>query len=191
MLFSSIIALILSSLVPGDAIVIRSTNYRELNDTLFVIADTTAELPYIGRINVSEITEESLRSFFIDTYSKYLKEPDLAVFVLYRISILGRVNKPGIYYVPPFAGLGDILAMSGGPLPDASLGSIKVYSNGKYRKVNFEKSVKESLNIKDLKISSGTVIEVPKKYTINLDDIYKFAATAGILWSIYSDVLID
>ncbi|MDD3649233.1 MAG: SLBB domain-containing protein [Candidatus Hydrothermia bacterium] len=191
MLFSSIIALILSSLVPGDAIVIRSTNYRELNDTLFVIADTTAELPYIGRINVSEITEESLRSFFIDTYSKYLKEPDFAVFVLYRISILGRVNKPGIYYVPPFAGLGDILAMSGGPLPDASLGSIKVYSNGKYRKVNFEKSVKESLNIKDLKISSGTVIEVPKKYTINLDDIYKFAATAGILWSIYSDVLID
>jgi hypothetical protein len=40
--------IVLTNLIPGDAIAIRSTNYKELNDTIFVLGDTTAELPYIG-----------------------------------------------------------------------------------------------------------------------------------------------
>lgn len=189
MLFSTLLSLLFYTLVPGDAVVIRSTNYRELNDTLIVLADTTAELPYIGRTNVSEITEENLREFFVETYQRYLKEPDIAVFVLYRVSIIGRVSKPGIYYLPPYAGLGDVLAISGGPLPDAALGSIRIYSAKTHQRISFRKGMKDDISIKDLNITSGTVVEVPRKFVVSLEDIYKFAATTGILWSVYRDVI--
>ncbi|MDI6850576.1 MAG: SLBB domain-containing protein [bacterium] len=187
-MFSSLL-LSLIALVPGDAIAIKSTNYKELNDTIFVLGDTTAELPYIGRVNVAFIDESNIREYFIETYSKYLKEPDIAVFVLYRISIIGRVNKPGIYYLPSFASFGDLIAISGGPLPDANLSRIKVYSGSKKTHLNFRKTIIKNLKLNDLGIVSGTVVEVPKKFTIGLEDIYKFAATTGILWSVYKEVI--
>jgi len=187
MLGSLLLSLI--ALIPGDAIAIKSTNYRELNDTIFVLGDTTAELPYIGRVNVAFIDEGNLREYFVETYSRYLKEPDIAVFVLYRVSIIGRVGKPGIYYLPSFASLGDLLAISGGPLPDANLNRIKIYSGTRKNHLNFRKTITKNLKINDLGIVSGTVIEVPKKFTISLEDIYKFAATTGILWTVYKEVI--
>jgi hypothetical protein len=32
-------------------------------------------------------------------------------------------------------------------------------------------------------------VEIPKKFTIGLEDIYKFAATTGILWSVYREII--
>ncbi len=181
--------LLVYCLLPGDAIVIRSTNYKELNDTIIVLHDTTAEFPYIGRISVKDLNQENLREFFSNTYSKYLTNPDIGSYILYRISVIGRVNKPGIYYVPSYSTLADILAIGGGPLPDGRLSGIKVYSNGKSLKINLVSSLKKELSCEDLGISSGAVIEVPRKIQINLEDIYKFAATTGILWSIYKDLI--
>jgi protein involved in polysaccharide export with SLBB domain len=181
--------IVLTNLIPGDAIAIRSTNYKELNDTIFVLGDTTAELPYIGRVKVNDLNEDNLRDYFVETYSKYLKNADIAVFVLYRISVIGRINRPGIYYLPSFASFGDLIAISGGPLPDANLCRIRVYSGTKKTYLNFGKVMKKNLKISDLEITSGTVVEIPKKFTISLEDIYKFAATTGILWSVYREII--
>lgn len=183
------IILTLAALIPGDAIVIKSTNYRELNDTIFVLGDTTAELPYVGRVNVASIDESNIRRYFTETYSKYLKEPDIAVFILYRVSVIGRVGRPGIYYLPSFATLGDVIALSGGPLPDANLNRIKVYSGATRTHLNLRKTITNNLKLKDLQIGSGTVVEVPKKFAITLVDIYQFAATTAIVWSLYTNVI--
>ncbi len=176
-------------LIPGDGIVINSTNYKELNDTIFVLADTTAELPYLGRIKVDSISEENLRTFFVDSYSRYLKAPDITVFLVYRVIVLGRVNRPGIYYLPSFASLADVLAIAGGPTPDASMSRIKIINREKSRTVSLNLAIRKGWNLKDIQITSGTTIEVPRRFSISLEDIYKFAATTGILWSVYRDVI--
>jgi len=179
----------LTTLSPGDGIVIRSTNYKELNDTIIVLGDTTAELPYIGRIFVGDLTEENIRNFFVETYSKYLKEPDIAVYVVYRVSVIGRVGRPGIYYLPSFATLGDLMAIAGGPFSDALTSKIKIHTKSGEKKISLKSALNKSLTLKDLGICSGSVVEVPKKLVISLEDIYKFAATTGILWSVYRDII--
>lgn len=176
-------------LIPGDGIVIKSTNYKEINDTIFVLADTTAEFPYLGRIKVGHLDESNLRTFFTETYSKYLKEPDITVYPVYRVIVIGRVNKPGIYYLPSFASLGDVLALAGGPASDASYNKIKIINEQKASYINLNATIKSGKTIRDLDIKSGTVVFVPKKLSISLEDIYKFAATTGILWSVYRDIM--
>ncbi|MEO0266077.1 MAG: SLBB domain-containing protein [candidate division WOR-3 bacterium] len=185
----SIILLAFQLLVPGDGIVIKSTNYRELNDTILVISDTTAELPYIGSIKVGHLHEENLRTFFVDTYSKYLKDPDITVFPVYRVIVIGRVNRPGIYYLPSFASLADVIAIAGGPTSDGSTRKIKILNENKVFYVNLSATIKRGESIRDLNIKSGTIVMVPKKLSIGLEEIYKFAATTGILWSVYRDII--
>lgn len=184
-----IIMLVVQLLIPGDGIVIKSTNYKELNDTILVLSDTTAEFPYLGRIHVGHLNEDNLRSFFIDTYSKYLKEPDITVYPVYRVIVIGRVNRPGIYYLPSFASLADVIAIAGGPTPDASTSRIKILNERKVSYFNLSSTIKNGRSIKDLNIKSGTTVFVPKKLTIGLEEIYKFAATTGILWSVYRDII--
>ncbi len=77
--------------------------------------DGIINLPLIGNIKISGLTEKEATEKLIEEYKKYLRNPYVAVKILnQRLFVLGEVNKPGIVLVNHgTVSLYEALALSG------------------------------------------------------------------------------
>jgi polysaccharide export outer membrane protein len=58
-------------------------------------------LPYIGRIEAAGKSRNDLEKLIEDKLSEYIKDPIIQIQIVnYKVTMLGEVNKPGIYNIP-------------------------------------------------------------------------------------------
>jgi polysaccharide export outer membrane protein len=63
--------------------------------------DGFIELPLIGKINIAGMTIAEARDSLVNRFEKYMDAPIVVIKKLsFKITILGEVNKPGLYYIP-------------------------------------------------------------------------------------------
>lgn len=99
---------------PGDELYIRISsadegqtafgmeNQRQIYDpsllSYIVDADGLIKLPYIGRINIADLTLDAASDSIESQLSKYLYFPSVFIkFISNKVTILGEVNDPGVY----------------------------------------------------------------------------------------------
>jgi len=104
---------------PEDEINIEVFNVPELKLTVRVAADGMIALPLIGRVPASGLTTEQLRQELADKWGEnYLQDPQVTVFVktfkARPVSVIGAVEKPGLYYLTGQRTLIEMLSMAGG-----------------------------------------------------------------------------
>lgn len=59
------------------------------------------DLPLIGKVDVNNKTIGNAKQAIVAAYSKYMTNPIVVLKKLsFKVTILGEVNKPGLYYVP-------------------------------------------------------------------------------------------
>jgi polysaccharide export outer membrane protein len=115
---------------PDDVLIIRALNAEELSDKPFrVEADGFLTLPLLGRIKAAGLTVEQLEAAVTDALKPLIKEPQVAVSVVERaktvsrqqsIAVVGAFRSPGFYPVLGKETVMDVLARTGGLLPNAS-----------------------------------------------------------------------
>jgi protein involved in polysaccharide export with SLBB domain len=71
-------------------------------------------MPPIGVVEVGRIPISQLRDTLITRISKYIREPEVDVQVLRRVTVNGAVIKPDIYFMDVSATLRDVIARAGG-----------------------------------------------------------------------------
>jgi polysaccharide export outer membrane protein len=115
-------------------------------------------LPILGPVSVSDVPRGELRQVLLDSYSEQLSGvQDVQINMLWRITVLGAVGAPGLYYVDATMTLGDAIAMAGGPTDMARLNGIKVQSD--------DLTVRKNLGVESLVtegVRSGDQILVPQ-----------------------------
>jgi polysaccharide export outer membrane protein len=94
-------------------------NVPELKRTARVSNDGMIGLALIGRVKASGLTVDQLREQIEAKYGEtYLQEPQVSVFVTdfraQSVSVIGAVEKPGIYQLTAPRNLIEILSMAGG-----------------------------------------------------------------------------
>jgi polysaccharide export outer membrane protein len=95
-------------------------NVPELSKTTFRIAnDGTISLPLIGRVQAAGLTSEQLRKELEDKWGEnYLQDPQVTVFIdqfrAMPVSVIGAVEKPGLYPLTGRRTLIEMLSMAGG-----------------------------------------------------------------------------
>jgi polysaccharide export outer membrane protein len=105
---------------PEDVIKIDVLDVPELSKTTVRIAnDGTISLPLIGRVKAAGLTAEQLRQELADKWGEdYLQNPQVTVFVdqfkAKPVSIIGAVEKPGLYPLTGQRTLIEMLSMAGG-----------------------------------------------------------------------------
>ena len=105
---------------PEDVINIDVLNVPELSKTTFRIAnDGTISLPLIGRVQAAGLTSEQLRKELEDKWGEnYLQDPQVTVFIsqfkALPVSVIGAVEKPGLYPLTGRRTLIEMLSMAGG-----------------------------------------------------------------------------
>lgn len=71
-------------------------------------------LPPIGIVDVARIPIGQLRDSLLIRLTKYIREPEVDVQVLRRVTINGAVMRPDIYFMDVSATLRDVIAKAGG-----------------------------------------------------------------------------
>jgi polysaccharide export outer membrane protein len=87
---------------PGDVMEVSAPDVDEIKDrTERVSADNTINLPVAGVVRVGGLTEAHAREAIKQALSKYIKDPQIDVFVKEytsrQVAVIGMVNKPGLY----------------------------------------------------------------------------------------------
>jgi polysaccharide export outer membrane protein len=58
-------------------------------------------LPYVGTIHVAGLSMDDAHDTILNRFKKYIDDPVIIIKKLsFKVSVLGEVNRPGLYYVP-------------------------------------------------------------------------------------------
>lgn len=98
--------------------------------TATVDAAGTIVVPPIGVVSVGRIPIGLLRDSLLSRIAKYIREPEVDVQVLRRVTVNGAVLKPDIYYVDVSATLRDVIARAGGVSENGSKKKVSVIRDG-------------------------------------------------------------
>jgi polysaccharide export outer membrane protein len=104
---------------PEDVINIDVFNVPELSRAARIANDGMISLPLIGRVQAAGLTAEQLRKELADKWGEnYLQDPQVTVFVsdfkAKPVSVIGAVERPGLYPLTGRRTLIEMLSMAGG-----------------------------------------------------------------------------
>jgi polysaccharide biosynthesis/export protein len=111
---------------PGDVIEVSVSDVPELRQQMVRVSpEQTIELPVAGVVHVEGMTEEGLGTALRKRLDKYIKDPDVDVFVKEyhsrQVAVMGMVQKPGFYTLMSRSEtLLEILGRAGGMNENAS-----------------------------------------------------------------------
>ena len=149
---------------PEDLLEISVFEDEKLNKTVRVSFQGNINLPLLGVLKVKGLTASELEREIRDLLAeKYFQDPHVGVFIKeyrnQRISIIGAIEKPGVYEVSGQKTILDMLAISGGLKEDA--GQLLFLM----RPPNPEEGIPKKEGEKE------TVEELPKTSIIDLEEL--------------------
>ena len=103
----------------GDVIRIDVFEVEELSQSAVVAPQGTISMPLIGEVSVDGLTTPEIEGQLKKLYgSEYLRDPQIAVtveeFRSQPVSVVGAVQRPGVYQLQGRRRLVEVLAMAGG-----------------------------------------------------------------------------
>lgn len=116
-------------------------------------------LPKIGRLELQDLSTDSIKALLVAKYSASLRNPAVEVTVLRRINVLGAVRNPGLYHVDLTTTVADVLALAGGVSSDGNQNRIELVRAGKRQPVRLSRDSR----LADSPILSGDQLYVAER----------------------------
>lgn len=146
-------------LQPGDKVRLRIWREPDLSGEFVVDESGIIVFPRLGRLEVRQLSADSLRALLVAHYSSSLRDPAVEVTVLRRVSVLGAVRNPGLYYVDPTITVAGVLALAGGVSPEGNQNRFDLLRGGQRLRVRLS----EQSGLADSSIEPGDQLWVPER----------------------------
>ncbi len=184
-LFLNLLGVHAQILEPGDGVRIKFYNITEddISGDFYTQQYGVLQLPYIGVISTNDREYNLVRSEIEAKYDSLYRGVELIILPLYRISVLGEVGSPGVYYVTGVEKLLDVIALAGGETADSDMSEIYVARKDKEFVFDAEELIEEEGNLKDFYLISGDRIFVSRKWGTSRSTAIIISA-AGLLIAI-------
>lgn len=114
------------ALAPGDVIRIAFWREADLGGDFAIDETGSVVLPVLGEWNVVGMPSDELRVQLTDAYAGQLRNQDVQIMFLHRVSILGAVENPGLYHVDATMTVREAIALAGGVSDDGKKDELHV-----------------------------------------------------------------
>jgi polysaccharide export outer membrane protein len=172
---------------PGDGVRIKfyNINQDDISGDFYTQQNGELQLPYIGQISTMDKDYNLVISEIKSKYNELYTGVELIVLPLYRVSVLGEVRNPGVYYVTGVEKLLDVIALAGGETADSDMSEIYVERKNKEFVFDAEKLIEENGEdgIQDFYLKSGDRVFVSRKWGTSRNTAMMISA-AGLLVAI-------
>jgi polysaccharide export outer membrane protein len=153
----------------GDVLEVFVWNNKELSRQVMVRPDGKISLPLVQDLHAEGLTAIQLRDQITWRLQQYVKNPTVTVIVReinsYKINILGKVNRPGLYQINTRTTLMEAISLAGGFTEWAKRKKITVITNRGGKKTKLRINYKMIETGKDpsqnIHLSRGDTIIVP------------------------------
>lgn len=167
----------------GDRIILRVSGVPALSDTFTVAAGRVLHLPDIGDVPLTGVLRSELQPYLQRQIARYVINPTVEARSLMRVSVLGAVEKPGFYAVPPDMLVGDALMVAGGLAKEADVrktivrrGSTEVWTRNR-----LHSAILSGLTVEQLRLQPGDEIVVGERVRRNWGEIVRTTAYVGAI----------
>lgn len=175
-----------ATLRPGDAILVEIWREEDLSGEFPVAVDGTVTLPLLGRQRLVEIPLDMLRDTLTAQYRVHLRNPSINITPIRRVTVLGEVQKPGLYGADPTLALAGLVAMAGGATPNGSLNRIRIVREGRvYRQ---RVGAGETLTSADVRSGDQIIVEQKSWFARNSTFVVSTILTVG---SIITSIILN
>ncbi|MEP6494705.1 MAG: polysaccharide biosynthesis/export family protein [bacterium] len=164
---------------PGDRLVVHIVGEPLLSDTVTVNDHGEVPLPKIGVLNVSSFTISQLQDTLYARYGQFLRTPAIEFVLLRRISVVGEVIRPNVYFVDIAASTREVLARAGGFTENANRSSVAVVRHGE--RIEIPNWQNDDSRASDLR--SGDQLTVGRKNWLALN-LLQVVSTAVVVVSL-------
>ncbi|RMI01040.1 MAG: hypothetical protein D6681_11050 [Calditrichaeota bacterium] len=152
--------------IPGDAVKISTypdtTTVTYLNRIFPIDDQGVVNLPIIGKVKISTMSEQELVDYLKRAYQDYLRYPVIQVTPMIRASVLGGVARPGLYYIEPERSLWDLIQMAGGTTYEDGLKNMKWKRDRKVVRDNLLPFLQSGVSLRRMGFRSGDQIWVKR-----------------------------
>jgi polysaccharide export outer membrane protein len=151
------------SLRPGDVIKIQVWQHEELSGEFPIDENFNLLFPIMGELSVRGLSVQELRTRIRAELGRLFTNPYVAVIPLFRVAVLGEVNRPGLYSVDPTLSVYDLVALAGGPLRAADDRDLRLIRAGELYPLPLNAVSIAQSTLRELGVRSGDQLLVPRK----------------------------
>lgn len=155
---------------PGDVIKVVVWGQVEYSGDYQIDERGVLEYPVIGELEVRDLTVAQLRDRIRQGLETIFNNPFVTVRPQFRMAVLGKVERPGLYVVDPTLSVLDVVALAGGPNPSGNLNGVKLLRGGDELRLALEGGVR-GRTLQEIGVRSGDQIIVPRKFLSREDVI--------------------
>lgn len=148
-----------TALRAGDVLRLKIWREPDLSGDYTIDEAGMAILPRLGPTPVIGVPTNQLRDQLVEKYRAYLNNPSIEITPLRRVSILGSVQKPGIYPLEPSIRLGDAANIAGGVTTDSKRNNVELTRDGKLYHYDLRADPEKA----NLSLASGDQVYVPQR----------------------------
>jgi len=167
----------------GDRIRLQVDSEPQLNDTFPVGPNQELVLPVVGVISLHGVLRAEVQTAMTRELSRMLRDPIVRATALIRVSVIGEVNKPGFYLLPPTSVVSDALTAASGPTQNARVEKMYVERAGRrfIEGQPLQQLMAEGRTLDDANIRPGDKFVVPVQ---NEGNFFNTVRTISIILSI-------
>lgn len=144
---------------PGDVVRLKIWREPDMSGDYTVDDAGMVTFPRLGRMQVTSIAADSLKSLLITEYAKYLRNPSVEVTLLRRVRVTGAVRSPGLYTADQTMRVRDVLALAGGATSEGHMDQVRLDRGGQSTKLDLRGSPRDN----DMALRSGDQLYVPQR----------------------------
>lgn len=117
-------------LSPGDRVFVRVGSDTTWSDSLAVDTEGRIFLPRIGALALRTVPASAVPAAVRQALGSVYRLADATVVPLRRVTVSGEVRKPGVYFLPVEASLGDAVAVAQGATEIGNLERLTIVRGG-------------------------------------------------------------
>jgi protein involved in polysaccharide export with SLBB domain len=166
----------------GDVLKIRVWPDSSLGGDYPVEESGFVYLPVLGETRAAGVELNSLRGDLRKRYGEAMRSPAVSVTPVFRVSVLGAVENPGVYEALPNQTLFDVISLAGGFRDNAKTNELRVMRGGSVINIDARAAMESGSTDLALALRSGDRIIVPhRRNSFRLLDVFYVLQSVAVL----------